>query len=164
MSKPLCPASTLACENEELCATRGCVRMDPPLQAGKPPPLPIRDLRERVRRLILLGMGSMLAAGEKEQEAYLRMVTGVEAAAPSGLHGDLLLTVNAVIAEVTMAVDEVRRPGSTKMRDTLQRAAELFEDYARQHRAKGTPEGDEKAERNAQMAALCRDALGSMSG
>lgn len=107
MSKP-CPAHTQSCENEELCDTRGCVRLDPPVQSGKPPPLQLYDLRERVRRIIVLGMGSMLGAPEASQEAYLRLLARTAA---DDLRADLKATVDAVIAEVRQtAADELQAP------------------------------------------------------
>lgn len=41
----------------------------------------------------------------------------------------------------------------------LSLAANTFRDYARLHRAKGSPEGDEKAARNDEMAAVCERAM-----
>lgn len=41
----------------------------------------------------------------------------------------------------------------------LKRAAEQFRYYETSHRAKGTPDADEKAEVNATMARMCEDAL-----
>lgn len=46
-----------------------------------------------------------------------------------------------------------------RMAAALQTAATKFEDYAAQHRAKGTPEADAKALVNDEMALMCRDAL-----
>lgn len=43
--------------------------------------------------------------------------------------------------------------------EALKRCQEQFHSYARQHRAKGTPEGEEKAEVNDDMAWMCEDAL-----
>lgn len=43
--------------------------------------------------------------------------------------------------------------------EALRHAALQFEDYARQHRAKGTSEGDAKAATNDGMAFICRRAI-----
>ena len=51
-------------------------------------------------------------------------------------------------------------PSSSHMRATLLSAAEQFEYYERQHRAKGTPDGLAKAEVNRLRAAECRAAAG----
>lgn len=42
--------------------------------------------------------------------------------------------------------------------ETLRHCAEVFREYERLHRIKETPEGDQKADRNAQMALLCESA------
>lgn len=46
------------------------------------------------------------------------------------------------------------------IQETLKLCAETFADYEMQHRAKGTPEGDAKAERNLRMKERCLTALG----
>jgi hypothetical protein len=67
------------------------------------------DLRERVQRLIMLGMGGMLGATQENQEKFLAQTKAMEASAPEGLDGDLRLTVDAVIAEVAMSLGDVLR-------------------------------------------------------
>lgn len=46
------------------------------------------------------------------------------------------------------------------MREALTKAAAQFRDYQRQHRAKGTSDGDIKADTNARFALMCELALG----
>lgn len=50
---------------------------------------------------------------------------------------------------------------SEQMRAALSQAAEWFEDYERQHAAKGSIDGDAKARVNAERAAACRLAAGA---
>ncbi len=51
--------------------------------------------------------------------------------------------------------------GATKKNAALRRARDQFHEYARQHRAKGTPEADHKALVNDEMAEMCEEALSS---
>lgn len=53
-----------------------------------------------------------------------------------------------------------RSPSPEHMRMALIMCAETFRFYAKSHRAKGTPDGDEKAVRNDDMAAMCERAIG----
>lgn len=46
----------------------------------------------------------------------------------------------------------------------LRKAADQFVSYERQHRAKGTPEADAKADVNAEMAAMCLAAIRKAEG
>lgn len=53
--------------------------------------------------------------------------------------------------------------GREHMRRALIMCAETFRFYAKQHRAKGTPDGNEKAVRNDDMAAMCERAFSGVA-
>lgn len=260
MSKPICPASTTACENEELCLMRGCVRMDPLLQSMAQDNEP-RDLVGEVRLLLTVFSGQKVTRHDAEQlidyltkggwtkpvqapqpveeavlnlaalpdptpamlnddelfDAIWKAMKGWDIGVPgaySGYCGALGNHAAAIYSAVTQVAgrvlvpdsaeekqlkaarlaertcglarhedgtisysgyqriyeamvspfappkpEDVLTPAGERMQAALLRAAEQFEDYARQHRAKNTKEGDQKAETNDQMAALCRAAL-----
>lgn len=61
-----------------------------------------------------------------------------------------------LIGAYAEAMQEELRKELGMQRTVLAAAATRFEEYVEAHRAKGTPEGDAKARRNAEMAAACR--------
>lgn len=59
---------------------------------------------------------------------------------------------------VRSVIDEYKRKIAAQA-DALRICAETFREYEALHRAKGTPDGEAKAQRNAEKAKLCEDLL-----
>jgi hypothetical protein len=107
-----------------------------------------------------------LDAGEVEQHARGLLAAEYEASGRAMFarmlragqtHEDMLepLAVIEAIAKRALAAEErVKR-----LEEALITSSNIFADYARQHYAKQTREGDEKAERNHELALMCERAL-----
>lgn len=92
--------------------------------------------------------------------------SGVEALRVVGSAGETVcgLPANVIPQPAERHANANLIASAPAMLAALRRAADQFVFYERQHRAKGTPEADAKAEVNAQMTAMCLAAIAKAEG
>ena len=94
---------------------------------------------------------------------YETNADGQQVAAIASCYHDLV--VRDYDEEVANAAFIVRACNSHyELLEALDKCADKFEHYEQLHRLKSTSEGDEKADRNREMADLCRTAIAKARG